>query len=108
MTDVDEPTGSQLEPFLLRGLIWCELCAGQMLPVLLSGGRFYGCPYRECPRRLIEAEVVEHAVWRQYALLYEGTDIAVPTAVRWKSLRQRLARVRVGEDATELWHEWTD
>lgn len=108
MTGVEESNGSQPEPFLLRGLVWCELCAAPMLPGLMSGGRFYGCPYRECPRRLLPAEALEQAVWRQYALLFEGTEVAVPTAARWQCLRRRLVRVRVGEDTTELWHQWSD
>jgi hypothetical protein len=79
-----------------------------MLPVLLSQGRYYGCPYRECPRQLIDAAVIEQLVWRQYALLFEGTDVVAPTSMRQNALRNRLTRVRVGEDVTELWHEWTD
>jgi hypothetical protein len=41
-------------------------------------------------------------------LLYEGTGIVVPTDMRRAALRQKLRRVRVGDDLTELWHEWAD
>jgi hypothetical protein len=97
------------DPYLLRDLIWCELCHAPMLPVLLSGtGRHYGCPYRECPRQLVDAAAVEQLVWDLFAALYEGSAVVVPTYLRREALRHKLKRVRVGEDLTELWHEWAD
>jgi hypothetical protein len=102
-------SGSTGDLFLLRDLIWCELCGAPMLAVTLStGGRFYGCPYRECQRPLIDAPVVEQLVWHQFALLFEDTAAAVPSTLRRAALRRKLRRVRVGEDPTELWHEWLD
>jgi hypothetical protein len=100
--------GAGRRDWLLRNLIWCELCSAPMLAVQLSTGRYYGCPYRECRRQLINAPLVEQLVWHQYALLFEGTDIVVPTSMRWAALRRRLRRVRIGEDLTELWYEWVE
>jgi hypothetical protein len=99
----------RLKTYLLRDPIWCELCDAPMLPVFLSrSGRSYGCPYRECPRQLVDAAAVEALVWRQFALLYEGTAVVVPTHLRREALRHKLKRVRVGEDVTELWHDWIE
>ena len=106
-TDTILPAGPD-DPFLLRGLVWCELCQRPMEPATALGSRYYACQNPECPTVMVPAEGLEQLVWRQYVLLYEKTDNIAPTAMRWTALRRRLKRVRVGEDLFELWHEWRD
>ncbi len=79
-----------------------------MLPMLLIGSRYYTCENDGCARLTIPAEGIELLIWQQYALLYEGTESVVATAVRREALRQRLTRVRIGEDMFEFWCDWKD
>jgi hypothetical protein len=99
--------GSQGDRYLLRDLIWCGLCDVAMEPVVLSGTRYYACKNGRCPRP-IPADGVELLVWQQYAVLYEGTEVVVPTALRRDALRRKLTRVRIGTDMFEFWCEWKD
>jgi hypothetical protein len=109
MTGGDLPASANgtADAYLLRNLIWCELCNMAMMPLLLGGARYYECDNEACPRP-IPAAGMELLIWRQYALLYEGTGKVLPTAMRREALRRTLKRVRVGEDLFEFWCEWKD
>jgi hypothetical protein len=100
------PNGT-VDPYLLRELIWCELCQQPMVPIVLIGSRYYACENDDCVR-LVPAEGIEMLIWQQYALLYEGTENVVATAIRRNALRQHLTRVCIGEDMFEYWCEWRD
>jgi hypothetical protein len=100
------PNG-QADAYLLRDLIWCELCDRAMRPLLIQGTRYYECENEQCPRPM-PAREIELLLWQQYILLFEGTDAVVPTQVRRAALRRKLARVRVGEDIFEFWCDWKD
>jgi hypothetical protein len=108
--DADEaasPNGAT-NPYLLRDLIWCELCQRPMAPIVLIGSRYYTCENAGCTRLNIPAEGIELLIWQQYALLYEGTENVIATAMRRNALRQHLTRVRIGEDMFEFWCDWRD
>jgi hypothetical protein len=72
---------------------------------LPSGTRYYECENEQCPRP-IPAQDIELLIWQQYVLLYESTDIVVPTQARREALRRRLTRIRIGEDIFEYWCDW--
>jgi hypothetical protein len=74
--------------------------------MVVLGVRYYRCASGTCARGAGLATALEDVLWRQYALLYEDVQQVVPTAVRWAALRQRLKRVRIGEDADEIWTRW--
>jgi hypothetical protein len=95
--------------YILRGLIFCGLCAGPMLPVLIRTGiRKYGCPNKRCPRPLLPAEILEQKVWSRFTLLNEAFAGAVHRNQRNEVLRQVLKRVVVGSDMSALSFEWRD
>lgn len=104
--DVSSLANGAADRYLLRQLIWCELCNRAMVPARLTGVRYYACNSPSCPRTLIPAEGIERLIWQQYCLLHEGTEVVVMTAMRQRALRQALNRVRVGEDMFEFWCEW--
>src|SRR5439155_17674632 len=93
------------DPFLLRGLVWCELCRRAMEPAATLGSRYYACESRECPTVVVPAAGLEQLVWRQYLLLYEKTDDVVPTAMRWTALRRRLPGPGCGRPRDRP-HQW--
>jgi hypothetical protein len=96
-----------VDPYLSRDLIWCELCKRPMVPIVLIGSRYYTCETDEC-QQMVPAEGIELLIWQQYALLYEGTENVVATAMRRNALRQHIARIRVGEDMFEFRCDWKD
>jgi hypothetical protein len=96
------------DPFLLRNLVWCELCKRPMEPSITVSNRSYVCESEACPTVMVPAGGLEDAVWQQYVLLYEAIEQVIPTAMRWATLRQRLARLWVGEDVWEVWGEWRE
>src|SRR5439155_26795277 len=66
------------DAYLLRGLLWCDLCGKPMQPVLLMDIRQYACPAAGCPRPMVPAEPVETLVWNHFALLNEALAGGVP------------------------------
>ncbi len=106
-TDEHPSPNGQADPYLLRDLIWCELCNRAMRPLLIKSTRYYECENEQCPRP-IPAREIELLIWHQYVLLYEGTEAVVPTARRREAFRNRLTRVRIGEDIFEFWCDWKD
>jgi hypothetical protein len=97
-----------LERYVIRDVIWCGPCERPMEPVLVSGGRrHYGCPKRTCAR-LVPAEETEQRVWSRFVQLNELLAHGVRRDQRYALLRQVLARVIVGETATDLMYEWRD
>ena len=99
-------SGSSHSPFLLQGLVWCELCRRAMEPQVALGNSYYACTGSECPTVMVSARGLEDAVWQQYVLLFEADDHVVPTAMRWRMLTGRLRRLWVGADVWEVWGEW--
>src|SRR5205814_6849359 len=89
-------SGSSHSPFLLQGLVWCELCRRAMEPQMALGNSYYACTGSECPTVMVSARGLEDAVWQQYVLLFEADDHVVPTAMRWRMLTGRLRRLWVG------------
>jgi hypothetical protein len=83
--------------YLLRDLVWCQLCGVCMKPALLSTRiRFYGCTNPACPRPLIEADLVETLVWQAFLYLFAAPDTEMTTAEQRPVLEHVLERVTVG------------
>jgi hypothetical protein len=100
------------DPYVLRGFLFCELCSGDMVPVLVDTGngyeRHYACQSGQCIRPFMLAEAIEAAAWTHFALLNEAMAEGVAPDKRRAVMRPILRRVRLGDDINELWYEWND
>ncbi|MEV1288596.1 zinc ribbon domain-containing protein [Micromonospora sp. NPDC049679] len=101
--------GHRTEPdhYFLRGLLHCRPCGELMIPTCTStGGRYYGCPHRHCPRILVPAAEIEERVWGEF--VRSGTDASagVPSGERHQLLVAALARVTVGQAIDDLAYDW--
>ena len=95
------------DPYLLRDLAWCGPCTRPLVAALLSPGRrYYGCPFRQCCRPLVPAGPIEHETWQRFAAWYGVVAEGIPSDRRQAVLRQVLAFVVVGADASELAFAW--
>jgi len=100
---------TQLEIYFLRGLLWCEPCGELLVPAKTADDwRFYGCPGRSCPRPIIEAALVEAAVWQRYTALNEEAAGRVRRDQRREALVELLTRVTVGSTIVDLGFDWRD
>jgi hypothetical protein len=104
--------GGDEDPYLLRGLLVCELCDGPMVPVLVDTGviheRHYGCQGGQCPRPYILAEAVEAAVWARFTELNRAFAETVLPNKRRAAIRPVLRNVWLGKSLGELRYEWHD
>lgn len=102
-------TSARAGRYLLRGLLFCRPCAAQLIPAYSSGGqRFYGCPGPRCPHPWLPAVSVEEQVWARFAALNEPAARQVPAHLRQEALAAVLARVTVGDQASDLEYDWRD
>ena len=95
--------------YLLRDLIWCQLCDVSMKPALLSTRiRFYGCTNPACPRLLIEADLVETLVWQAFLYLFARPGTELTTDEQGQVLAHVLERVSIGADLGDVRYQWRD
>mgnify|MGYP001275467322 CR=1 FL=1 len=93
--------------YLLRGLLTCQPCGELLLPSFsATGGRYYGCPRRRCPRPWVPAEQTERRVWAHVAATCRGIARDLPTEQRQAVLAAVLNRVSVGPDVADLRYDW--
>lgn len=88
-----------LEPFPLRGLLWCGPCGLPMASGLWQAGRVYGCS--SCcgfAGRRVDAPAVERLVWDRLAGCRPGLEAGVPVEGRRAVLADALLRVVVAAD----------
>jgi hypothetical protein len=96
-----------LQRYLLRGLLWCQLCDLPIVPILLRPlSRYYACTNKECPRPAMPAKLTEHRVWSRLIRLDATMVHGVPRERRHAELRRVLSRVSVREGITDLRFEW--
>ncbi|SDZ28614.1 hypothetical protein SAMN05444365_10945 [Micromonospora pattaloongensis] len=94
------------DTYVLRGLLHCDPCGQLMIPTCTStGGRYYGCPHRDCPRMLVPADRTEARVWQEY--VRGAADAAgTPEPGRHELLVAALRRVTVGAAPDDLHYHW--
>jgi hypothetical protein len=99
--------GREPDHYFLRGLLHCRPCGELMIPTCTStGGRYYGCPHRHCPRVLVPAEETEDRVWDEFVRGNAPASGGVPSGERHQLLVAALARVTVGRAIDDLAYDW--
>lgn len=103
------PRDVLLRRYLLRDLLRCGPCDLPFIAILVPpGARYYGCTSRQCPRRLLPADVTEQRVWSRFVAINETLSDGVPRDQRHELLRQLLKRVVVGRTFADLSLEWRE
>jgi len=103
MTWAMSPAREVDDRYLLRDLVWSDLCDVAMKPAFLSTRiRFYGCTNPRCPRPLIEADLVEVLAWQAFQHLFTEPEAEITDQEQHQALHHTLKWVSIGADLGDL------
>lgn len=103
------PRDVLLRRYLVRDLLRCGPCDRPLIAILVPpGARYYGCDDKQCPRRLLPADVMEQRVWSRFVAFNQTLADGVPRDQRHELLRQLLKHVVVGRTFADLVLEWRE